>query len=86
MDKDRIEAPLPRPEYEFAHELYCNACRDKPVGCGGCSCRAGREIKKLRGALKIADDSIRHHLRHDEIAPAMIQSHAVAAIREALKE
>lgn len=38
-------------EYEFAHEGYCNASRDWPVGCEGCSCRAGREIKRLRAAL-----------------------------------
>lgn len=41
------------PEYEFAHEGYCNAGRNNPVGCGGCSCRAGREIKRLR---KVLDD------------------------------
>lgn len=48
MDKDRTEPPPPRPEFEFAHEGYCNADRNKAVGCEGCSCRAGREIKKLR--------------------------------------
>lgn len=45
----RVDPPR---EYEFAHEGYCNADRDQPVGCGGCSCRAGREIKRLRAALE----------------------------------
>lgn len=38
----------------------------------------------LYRALKIADDSIRRHLRSDKIAAAMIQPHAVRAIRAAL--
>lgn len=37
-----------RDEYFGAHEVYCNASRKLPVGCDGCSCRAGREIKRLR--------------------------------------
>lgn len=42
------------------------------------------EIEVLLAALKVADDSIRHHLRCEHIAPAMIQPHAVRAIRNAL--
>lgn len=41
-------------EYEYAHECYCNASRKEPVGCGGCSCRAGTEIKNLRAVLRLS--------------------------------
>lgn len=62
-----------------------------PDGLASIDSRARSEILRLRsrveeleGALKTADDSIRHHIRSDEIAPAMIQTHAVRAIRDAL--
>lgn len=45
---------------------------------------AADEIERLRTALRIADESIRHHLRCDTIAAAIIQPHAVKAIREAM--
>lgn len=41
-------------------------------------------LLRLYKALLIADDSIRNHLRGEEIAAAMIQPHAVRAIRAAL--
>lgn len=34
------------------HEAHCNADHDGPVGNPGCSCEAGREIKRLRAALQ----------------------------------
>jgi hypothetical protein len=37
------------------HEAYCNADHSGPVGNPGCSCEAGREIKRLRAALVVAD-------------------------------
>lgn len=40
------------------HQLHCNADHDLPVGCPGCSCEAGREIKVLRSLLKHADDVV----------------------------
>jgi hypothetical protein len=43
-------------EYAGAHEVICSASRDKPVGCPGCSCRAGREIKRLRADFKRVDE------------------------------
>ena len=33
------------------HEAHCNADPNGPVGNPGCSCEAGREIKRLRLAL-----------------------------------
>lgn len=42
------------------------------------------ELAQAREALKVADDSIRHHLRGDQISAAMIQPHAVKAIRDAV--
>lgn len=42
------------------------------------------ENERLRTALKVADESIRHHLRSEKIDAAMIQPHAVKAIRDAL--
>jgi hypothetical protein len=38
-------------EPPYPHEAYCNADRSKPIGCEACSCRAGREIKRLRSLL-----------------------------------
>lgn len=40
--------------------------------------------EQLRTALQVADESIRHHLRGDQISAALIQPHAVKAIRDAL--
>jgi hypothetical protein len=37
------------------HEAYCNANPSLEVGCDGCSCRAGREIKRLRRLLSNTD-------------------------------
>jgi len=35
-------------EPDHPHEAYCNASRRIPIGGDACSCRAGREIKRLR--------------------------------------
>lgn len=51
--------PVDTDEFAFAHEGYCNASRKLPVGCDGCSCRAGREIKRLRAALAATPPSER---------------------------
>jgi uncharacterized protein with gpF-like domain len=56
-----------------------DAAKDFVIG------KLNAEIGRLMKALQIADDSIRHHLRGDSIAAAMIQPHAVQAIRDALK-
>ncbi len=34
------------------HQAHCNADHRAPVGCPGCSCEAGHEIKRLRALLK----------------------------------
>ena len=36
---------------EHPHDLWCNANRKEPVGCDGCSCTAGREIKRLQAIV-----------------------------------
>lgn len=33
---------------KFEHESHCNASRFESIGCDGCSCVAGKEIKKRR--------------------------------------
>jgi hypothetical protein len=35
-------------------------------------------------ALTTVDDDIRHHLRSDEVAPALIRPHAIKAVRSLL--
>jgi hypothetical protein len=46
--------------------------------------QAAEIVDEMLEALRIADASIRNHLRGDELASAMIQKHAVAAIRAAI--
>lgn len=48
--------------------------------------RLTKEGERLRAALAVADQSIRHHLRSSAVSAAMIQPHAVRAIRDALEQ
>ena len=41
-------------------------------------------IDELERVLKIVDDDVRHHLRSDEIHPALIRPRAIKAVRNAL--
>lgn len=43
-------------------------------------------IAELETALRVVDADIRHHLRSDDIAAALIRPHAVRAIRAALTD
>ena len=43
-----------------------------------------RERDAMRDALKIVDDDVRHHLRSNEVAAALLRPHAVQAVRDAL--
>lgn len=40
----------------------------------------------LRAALRLVDDDVRHHLRSDAIAPALLRPHAIDAVRAALRK
>lgn len=53
--------------------------------CADANARHRERALEYWNALRVADESIRHHLRGDQIAAAMIQPHAVAAIRKALR-
>jgi hypothetical protein len=45
---------------------------------------AAAEIERLRAALLVVDDDVRHHLRNDEIAPVLLRPHAIREVRAAL--
>jgi predicted RNase H-like nuclease (RuvC/YqgF family) len=51
------------------HDVFCSASRDEPMGCAGCSCEIGRELKHLRAenkelkAIKRTLDLTQLHLR-----------------------
>ena len=42
-------------------------------------------VDVLEAALRLVDDDVRHHIRSDEIGPALIRPKAVKAVRELLK-
>jgi hypothetical protein len=49
-------------EAKYYHDVWCSASRDKPMGCSGCSCTLGREIKVLRlenSRLKTENNSLK---------------------------
>ena len=41
-----------RGNWKYYHDVWCNADRNKPMGCPGCSCTTGKEIKQLREDTK----------------------------------
>lgn len=38
----------------------------------------------LYEALKLVDEDVRHHLRHADVAPALLRPHAIHAVRAVL--
>lgn len=41
-------------------------------------------LEEIVEVLKVVDNDVRHHLRSDEIAPALLRPHAVQAVRSLL--
>lgn len=41
-----------RGKAKYYHDVWCNAGRHLPMGCGGCSCTIGHELKALRAENK----------------------------------
>lgn len=37
---------------KYYHDIHCSANRNQPMGCEGCSCEIGRELKGLRIRVK----------------------------------
>lgn len=83
---DELRRPLSA--FQIAHDTRA-AIAPLPVGTVGqmaANERAEAREKALRQALELVDADVRHHLRSDVIAHALIRKNVVAAVRAALAE
>jgi DNA repair exonuclease SbcCD ATPase subunit len=52
---------------KYYHDVTCSASRDKPMGCDGCSCEIGHELKNLRTRVRELKEGIEKHYKENRI-------------------
>ena len=43
---------------KYYHDITCSADRNKPMGCDGCSCEIGHELRDLRTRIKSLEEEL----------------------------
>jgi cell division protein FtsB len=51
-------------EAKYYHDVWCNASRQQPMGCEGCSCTIGHQIKQLQAEIEKTKEKSNEVFRH----------------------